>query len=69
MPRKDSELEFVGFRVEEDLDATLEDLAWENRISKSELLRQFCRHGVEHADEILDEVEGDVDARSSQSDN
>jgi len=66
VPPDDSEMNFVGFRADTDLDTQIEDIAWENRMSKSELLRHFCRHGVEHADEILAEVsEESRDARSS----
>ncbi len=66
VPRDDSEMNFVGFRVNPSLDSQIEDLAWDNRMSKSELLRHFCRHGVENADEILADVsEDNRDARSS----
>lgn len=69
MSHEDSEMNFVGFRVGDDLDDDLDDLAWANRMSKSELLRQFCKHGVEHADEILDESDGDPDDRSENPNN
>lgn len=48
-------LEFVGFRVEPALDEELTDLAWENRMNKSELIRQICRYGVENFDDVLDD--------------
>ena len=57
--KKEQGLEFVGFRVEPQLDEELTDLAWENRMNKSELIREICRYGVENFDDVLDEDSDD----------
>jgi hypothetical protein len=49
-----SELEFIGFRAEASLDQDLRNLAYENKMTKSELLRQICEYGVEHINQIVD---------------
>lgn len=57
-PRDDRGLEkTVTFRCSEELHQRLDDVAWENRMDKSVLLRRFAEYGLENIDKF---VEGDA---------
>lgn len=47
------------FRVDPEMKQEIEDLSWENRLKKSELLRRMCRYGLENIDEVLAMEEAD----------
>ncbi|WP_323192438.1 hypothetical protein [Halostella sp. PRR32] len=64
MSEKEGDLEFIGFRAESQLDNELRDLAYEHKMTKSELLRQVCQYGVDHIDQILN---GDSEAEPADA--
>jgi len=48
-------LKLIGFRADEGLDEELAEIAWRNRMSKSELLRDICEHAVDNIDQIVED--------------
>lgn len=50
----------IEFMVTPSLRDEIEEIAWENKMTKSELMRALTRAGVERVDEVLDDDDGAV---------